>query len=74
MQALQSKFTSQSLGAFGSLLGDKAAEVTAMAQQSLGDMSMGLPSSLTSALGSGTSGASGLLSTLRQYAQKDSFK
>lgn len=68
---MQNKFTSQRLGAFGSLLGDKAAEVTAMAQQSLGDMSMGLPSSFTSALGTGAGGASGLLSTLRQYAQKD---
>ncbi len=43
VQTLQSKFsagttgTSQRLGAFGSLLGSKTAEETAMAQQSLGD-------------------------------------
>ncbi len=67
VQALQSKITSQSqrLGVFGSMLGDKAAEVTAMAQQSFGDIS--LPSALTSALGtSGTDrSAAGLLSTFR---------
>ena len=42
MQALQSKFTSQSqrLGVFGTLLGDKAAEVTAMAQQSFSDIAL----------------------------------
>ncbi|KAK9916663.1 hypothetical protein WJX75_005479 [Coccomyxa subellipsoidea] len=67
LQALQSKITSQSqrLGVFGSMLGDKAAEVTAMAQQSFGDIS--LPSALTSALGNtGTDrSAAGLLSTFR---------
>jgi hypothetical protein len=49
-QALHSKLTSQGqrLGVFGSMLGDKAAEVTAMAQQSFGDMS--LPSAFASAL------------------------
>ncbi|KAK9806237.1 hypothetical protein WJX72_006789 [[Myrmecia] bisecta] len=55
---LQSKFTSQRLGAFGSLLGDKAAEVTAMAQQSFGDM-------LQPAFP--LSSASGLLSTFRGF-------
>jgi hypothetical protein len=72
-QALQSKITSQSqrLGVFGSMLGDKAAEVTAMAQQSFGDIS--LPSAFTSALpqlagergGAGGTTASGLLSSFR---------
>jgi hypothetical protein len=37
LQALQSKFSSQRLGAFGTLLGDKAAEMTSMASQSFGD-------------------------------------
>ena len=68
VQTLQSKFsagttgTSQRLGAFGSLLGDKAAEVTAMAQQSLGDyVPTAFPSGLASSSLSGfTSGASGL--------------
>ncbi len=68
VQNLQSKFsagttgTSQRLGAFGSLLGDKAAEVTAMAQQSLGDyVPTAFPSGLASSSLSGfTSGASGL--------------
>ena len=72
-QALQSRISSQSqrLGVFGSLLGDKAAEVTAMAQQSFGDMS--LPSAFASALqsagaaaGPDSRGAGGtLLSSLR---------
>ncbi|CAL8464776.1 g4311 [Coccomyxa elongata] len=66
-EALQSKITSQSqrLGVFGSMLGDKAAEVTAMAQQSFGDIS--LPSALTSALGTAATdrSAAGLLSTFR---------
>lgn len=69
MQNLQSKFSagttasSQRLGAFGSLLGDKAAEVTAMAQQSLGDyVPTAFPSGLASSSLSGfTSQASGLL-------------
>ena len=54
--------TSQRLGAFGSLLGDKAAEVTAMASQSLGDyVPTAFPSGLASSSLSGfTSGASGL--------------
>ncbi|KAL0023565.1 hypothetical protein WJX77_002562 [Trebouxia sp. C0004] len=68
LENLQSKFsagttgTSQRLGAFGSLLGDKAAEVTAMAQQSLGDyVPTAFPSGLASSSLSGfTSGASGL--------------
>lgn len=68
MQSLQSKFSagttasSQRLGAFGSLLGDKAAEVTAMAQQSLGDyVPSAFPSGLASTSLSGfTSQASGL--------------
>lgn len=85
MQALQSKITSQSqrLGVFGSMLGDRAAEVTAMAQQSFGDIS--LPSAFTSALplqlaGGGddrngaaaSSTASGLLSSLRGSFQSNS--
>ena len=36
-QALQSS-TSQRLGAFGTLLGDKAAEMTSMASSGLGDL------------------------------------
>lgn len=68
MQNLQSRFSagttasSQRLGAFGSLLGDKAAEVTAMAQQSLGDyVPTAFPSGLASSSLSGlTSQASGL--------------
>ena len=71
MQALQSRISSQSarLGVFGSLLGDKAAEVTAMAQQSFGDIS--LPSAFASALQggapyqAGTGGGSTLLSSFR---------
>ena len=73
-QALQNRISSQStrLGAFGSLLGDKAAEVTAMAQQSFGDIS--LPSALASALQgasaaapnqAGVGGGSTLLSSFR---------
>lgn len=63
LQALQSRFTSQRLG-FGSLsvLGDKAAEVTAMAQQSFGDLPS-FPSGLTS----GFTGASGLLAGFRGF-------
>ncbi|KAL3140348.1 hypothetical protein ABBQ38_004612 [Trebouxia sp. C0009 RCD-2024] len=68
LESLQSKFSagttasSQRLGAFGSLLGDKAAEVTAMAQQSLGDyVPSAFPSGLASTSLSGfTSQASGL--------------
>ena len=67
LQALQSKFTSQSqrLGVFGTLLGDKAAEVTAMAQQSFSDIA--LPSAFASALASGAdkNSASGLLSSFK---------
>ena len=73
MWPLQSRSSSpsQRLGVFGSLLGDKAAEVTAMAQQSFGDMS--LPSAFASALQSAGAaagpdrGAGGgtLLSSLR---------
>ena len=37
VQALQSS-TSQRLGAFGTLLGDKAAEMTSMASSGLGDL------------------------------------
>ncbi|KAK9864885.1 hypothetical protein WJX84_005968 [Apatococcus fuscideae] len=63
IEALQSRFTSQRLG-FGSLsvLGDKAAEVTAMAQQSFGDLPS-FPSGLTS----GFTGASGLLAGFRGF-------
>ncbi|KAK9836059.1 hypothetical protein WJX84_002269, partial [Apatococcus fuscideae] len=63
MEALQSRFTSQRLG-FGSLsvLGDKAAEVTAMAQQSFGDLPS-FPTGLTS----GFTGASGLLAGFRGF-------
>ena len=67
VQALQTRFGGQRLGALGALLGDKAAEVTAMAQQSLGD-SATLQSAFTSAfsqLGGGAGAASGLLSSLR---------
>ena len=68
LQNLQSRFTagtsgtSQRLGAFGSLLGDKAAEVTAMAQQSLGDyVPTAFPSRLSSSsLSDFMSGATGL--------------
>ena len=66
-QALQSRFGGQRLGALGALLGDKAAEVTAMAQQSLGDPTT-LQSAFTSAfsqLGGGAGAASGILSSLR---------
>jgi hypothetical protein len=70
VQALQNRISSQStrLGAFGSLLGDKAAEVTAMAQQSFGDIS--LPSALASALQgapnqASAGGGSTLLSSFR---------
>ena len=67
LQALQSRFTSQSqrLGVFGTLLGDKAAEVTAMAQQSFSDIA--LPSAFASALASGAdkNSASGLLSSFK---------
>ena len=67
LQALQSRFTSQSqrLGVFGTLLGDKAAEVTAMAQQSFSDIA--LPSAFASALASGPdkNSASGLLSSFK---------
>lgn len=65
LQALQSRFTSQRLGALGSLLGDRAAEVTAMAQQSFSDMS--LPTAFTSALGSSGGGATGLLASFRGF-------
>ena len=68
MQNLQSKFSagttasSQRLGAFGSLLVDKSAEVTALAQQSLGDYGpTAFPKGLSSSSLSGfTSQASGL--------------
>ena len=65
VQALQSRFTSQSqrLGVFGTLLGDKAAEVTAMAQQSFSDIA--LPSAFASALASDKGSASGLLSSFK---------
>lgn len=62
-ESLQSRFTSQRLGALSSLLGDRAAEVTAMAQQSFSDI--GLPSAFTSALGGSSTGASSLLASFR---------
>lgn len=40
LESLQQHFAAQRLGALSSLLGDKAAEVTALAQQSLGEMSL----------------------------------
>lgn len=49
LESLQQHFATQRLGALSSLLGDKAAEVTALAQQSLGEMS--LPVTLTSSSG-----------------------
>jgi hypothetical protein len=50
-QALQSTLAREGgrLGVFGALIGDKAAEVTALAQQSFGEMA--LPSALQHALG-----------------------
>ena len=74
-QNLQSRFsagttgTSQRLGAFGSVLGDKAAEITAMASQSLGDyVPTAFPSGLASSGLSGlTSGASGLLAGFKGF-------
>ena len=68
VQALQSKFSSQSqrFGVFGTLLGDKAAEVTAMAQQSFSDIT--LPSAFASA-----PGASGLLSSFKGSFQGASY-
>ena len=74
-QALQSRWNTQRLGAFGSLLGDKAAEVTAMAQQSLGD-SASLHSAFTNAFShlQGTApSAGGLLSSLRGLKGPSSF-
>ena len=68
-QALQTRWNTQRLGAFGSLLGDKAAEVTAMAQQSLGD-SNSLHSAFTSAFSTlqhNAPSAGGLLSSLRGF-------
>ncbi len=64
-QALQTRITNQSqrLGVFGTLLGDKAAEVTAMAQQSFSDIA--LPSAFASALQSDRGSASGLLSSFK---------
>lgn len=56
------KSASQRLGVLGSLLGDRAAEVTAMAQQSFSDIS--LPSAF-STLSGPSSGASGLFSSFR---------
>ncbi|GIL55296.1 hypothetical protein Vafri_10857 [Volvox africanus] len=65
LSALHARLQAGSLGSFGSLLGDKAAEVTAMAQQRFGDLGFGdyLP---TSALGS----AGGLLSSLAKNVVK----
>ena len=65
MQALQTKFTAQRFGALGSLLGDRAAEVTAMAQQSFSDIS--LPSAFSSALGGTAGGGTGLLASFRGF-------
>ncbi|GFR44388.1 hypothetical protein Agub_g5608 [Astrephomene gubernaculifera] len=63
LSALQARLQGGSLGTFGSLLGDKAAEVTAMAQQRFGEFGDYLP---TSALGS----AGGLLSSLAKNVVK----
>ncbi|KAG2492230.1 hypothetical protein HYH03_009474 [Edaphochlamys debaryana] len=63
LSALHARLQAGSLGTFGSLLGDKAAEVTAMAQQRFGDFGDYLP---TSALGS----AGGLLSSLAKNVVK----
>ena len=65
MQAIGTKFSSQRLGALGSLLGDRAAEVTAMAQQSFSDIS--LQSAFSSALGGSSTGGTGLLASLRGF-------
>ena len=69
-QGLQNRFTtgtSERFGAFSSLLGGKAAEVTAMAQQSIGDvLPSAFPGGLSSSSLSGfTSGASGFLSSFK---------
>ncbi|KXZ49014.1 hypothetical protein GPECTOR_23g103 [Gonium pectorale] len=64
LSALQSRLQGNSFSTFGSLLGDKAAEVTAMAQQRFGDFGDYLP---TSALGSA---AGGLLSSLAKNVVK----
>ena len=78
LQTIQARLPRARLGAFGALLGDKAAEVTALAQASFTDMAlpsalsdMSLPSALTSALGTGSSGAAGLLSSLRGFQPRD---
>ncbi|GLC68116.1 hypothetical protein PLESTF_000647700 [Pleodorina starrii] len=63
LSALQARLQGGSLGSLGSMLGDKAAEVTAMAQQRFGDFGDYLP---TSALGS----AGGLLSSLAKNVVK----
>lgn len=72
VQDLQSRWKTQRFGALGSMLGDKAAEVTALAQQSLGDSSasLGLHSAFTSAfshLPLGAQSAGGLLSSFRGF-------
>ena len=70
-QALQSKLAREGgrLGVFGALIGDKAAEVTALAQQSFGEMA--LPSALQQALGGSSGSASSLLSTLRGFQARE---
>ncbi len=54
---------------FGALIGDKAAEVTALAQQSFGEMA--LPSALQQALGGSGGSASSLLSSLRAFQSRE---
>jgi conserved oligomeric Golgi complex subunit 1 len=54
--ALQARLQAGSLGSFGSMLGDTAAEMTAMAQQRFGDIGLGglgsgILSSLTKGVG-----------------------
>ncbi|KAK9841813.1 hypothetical protein WJX81_004723 [Elliptochloris bilobata] len=70
-EALQSKLAREGgrLGVFGALIGDKAAEVTALAQQSFGEMA--LPSALQQALGGSGGSASTLISTLRGFQARE---
>jgi len=65
LSALQAKLQGSSFGAFGSMLGDRAAEVTAMAQN-FGDL---LPSGMPAGLGGGLGGLGGGL--LSSFARRD---
>ncbi|KAG2431082.1 hypothetical protein HXX76_009615 [Chlamydomonas incerta] len=67
LSALQARLQGGSLGTFGSMLGDKAAEVTAMASAKFGDFGDYLP---TSALGSAVGSAGGLFSSLTKNVVK----